>query len=1107
MRRSCLASALGAAIALLGAAPAPEAQDIVGGSQTAPWSLHESRGGGELAWNSITTGLIRKADATVTYTFRGGAGRLADLALSKVAGFKDSFVQATVLTPSGDPLAILIKNEFESFVLPEAGTYTVEVTAGTKGSFRLSLGGAGKDDVAMLCGELIEQSLELRTEFDYFTFEGTEDEFVQIILVETGGFDGSAPRGTLYSPSGAKVKGFDADSATGVTLTESGPYLIRVRANDVVGTGTYNIGLGCLPPVGATPLVCGDPPTNDLLSSSGQVRYFTYDGGVGDIVDVLIISNAAYIPQVRVFNPLGLEVMTFTSDSLQPLTLPDIGTYTVEVKASDLAGFGEFSLGMNCRPPAGAATPLVCGGLVSQSLAEGEVDYFSFSGVADDVAELTLAPTAGFPGNSAPQIRVYTPNGRDLGAFTGDSVIPLSLPDTGDYVVRVSANTLFDTGSYDLSLECLPPSGVDYVGDDSLTPKSLTVPATVDCFSFDGTTGEIIELILAQTSGFAGSFATAELFAPSGLSLGTLNTVELKEFTLPETGKAATGNPYTVKTQAANGAATGTYNFGLERRQAPGGGADPDPQSPPLVCGQLIPASIDEAGEVDYYRFDGSAGDQIQLTLVQSGFVGGTWVKATLFSPTGVDLGTHNANNIAAYTLPDTGTYAVRVLNHHLVYTGNYSIGLECVVPLGPVEAHLVPGDLVSDSIAKSGEVDYFTFDGDVGDQVQLALTQTGFVGGTWAHAVVYAPSGATVDSFNANTIRPITLPEGGTYAVRVSNYHYYYTGDYTLGLESVSPLGPVETHLVPGDLTGGTIDESGEADYFTFDGNAGDRIQLALIQSGFVGGTWAHAVVYGPGGNTVDSFNADNIRPITLPEDGTYAVRVANYHYYYAGNYSIGLESVSPLGPVEAHLVPGDLIGGSIVASGEADYFTFDGDVDDQIQLALTQSGFVGGTWAYAVVYAPSGATVDTFNANTIRPITLPEDGTYAVRITNFHYYYTGSYSIGLEAVNPLGPIEAHLTPGNIVSNSIAQSGEADYFTFDGSVDDDIDLTLVQSGFVGGTWAHAVLYDPSGAVVGTLNADTIAPFTLSETGTYVVRVTNYHYIYAGNYDIGLNLP
>ena len=1104
MRRPFLATTLGAAIAWSGAAAPLSAQDVVGGSHTAPSGLHETRGGRKLAWNSITTGLIQKADATVTYTFQGGAGKLVDLALSKVAGFEGAFVQATVVTPSGDPLATLIKNEFESFVLPEAGTYQVQVTAAKKGTFRLSLGCAGKGDVAMLCGELLEESLALRTEFDYFTFEGTADDFVQIILVETGGFDDSAPRGTLFAPSGTKVESFDADSATGVTLTETGPYLIRVRANDVVGTGTYNLGLGCLPPVGATPLVCGDPPQNDLLSSSGAVRYFTYDGGVGDVVDVLIISNAEYIPQVRVFDPLGLEVMTFTSDSLQPLELPDLGTYTLEVKAANLAGFGEFSLGMNCRPPAGTATPLVCGGTASQSLTEGEVDYFSFSGVADDVAELTLAPTAGFPGGSAPQLRVYTPNGRDLGAFTGDSVIPLSLPVTGDYVVRVSANTLFDTGSYDLSLECLPPNGIDHVGDDSITPKDITVPAGVDCFSFDGTAGEIVELILAQTAGFAGSFATAELFAPSGLSLGTLNTVELKEFTLPETGGAATGNPYTVKTQAANGSATGSYNFALERRQAPGGGADPDPQSPPLVCGQLIPASIDEAGEVDYYRFDASAGDQVQLTLVQSGFVGGTVVQATLFSPGGANLGTHSANGIGAYTLPDTGTYAVRVINQHLIYTGDYSIGLECVVPLGPVEAHLVPGDLVSDSLALSGEVDYFTFDGSIGDQVQLALTQSGFVGGTWAYAVIYAPSGAVVDDFTANTIRPVTLPEDGTYAVRVNNYHYVYTGSYNLGLESVSPLGPVEAHLEPGDLLGGSIVESGEADYFTFDGNTGDQVQLALTQAGFVGGTWAYAVVYAPSDVIVDTFTANTIRPITLPEDGTYAVRVTNYHYYYTGSYNLGLESVSPLGPVEAHLVPGDLVDGSIVQSGEADYFTFDGSTNDQVQLALTQSGFTGGTWAYAAVYAPSGALVDTFTANTIRPLTLTEDGTYAVRVTNYHYYYTGSYSLGLESVNPLGPVEAHLTPGDLLTSSIDQSGEADYFTFDGNTGDQVQLALTQSGFPGGTWAYAAVYAPTGALVDTFTANTIRPLTLPEDGTYAVRVTEYHYYYTGSYNLGL---
>jgi hypothetical protein len=328
-----------------------------------------------------------------------------------------------------------------------------------------------------------------------------------------------------------------------------------------------------------------------------------------------------------------------------------------------------------------------------------------------------------------------------------------------------------------------------------LTTATISLAGEVDIYSFDGELGEVVELTLVQTAGFAGTIAHGTLIAPSGAIVDTFNANSLTEVILPETGAASTGNPYKVEIQANNLVATGTYNFGLERRQSSAGPATADPQSPPLACGQLISASISQAGEVDYFRFEGSLDDIVEFTLVETSNWGGSSgsvdARMTIFppDPLGTPFGPFDSNALEEITLPETGEYLVRVTANNLVTTGSYNLGFECRFPLGPVEQHLVCGDLVSDSIAVAGEVDYFTFDGTQDDIVELTLVETSDWGGTsgWVDArmTIFPPDplAAPFGPFDSNTLQELTLPETGLYRVRVHSNNLPSGGSYNIGL------------------------------------------------------------------------------------------------------------------------------------------------------------------------------------------------------------------------------------------------------------------------------------------------------------------------------------
>jgi hypothetical protein len=207
-------------------------------------------------------------------------------------------------------------------------------------------------------------------------------------------------------------------------------------------------------------------------------------------------------------------------------------------------------------------------------------------------------------------------------------------------------------------------------------------------------------------------------------------------------------------------------------------------------CGDLISGEIEASGEVDTFRFEGNAGDVVDLTLVLTGGFDGFFGRvpaATVFTPSGGQLDAFNSNKQDPLTLPETGTYRVRVNANSLVHTGTYNIGLECRSPPGPIDAALTCGALVSGEIEAAGAVDFFSFQGTKDAVVDLTLVRTGGFDaffGRVPRATVFTPTGTQLDVFDSNQQRALNLPETGTYLVRVNANSLVHTGTYNVGLQ-----------------------------------------------------------------------------------------------------------------------------------------------------------------------------------------------------------------------------------------------------------------------------------------------------------------------------------
>ena len=548
-------------------------------------------------------------------------------------------------------------------------------------------------DDTLACGGLVLGSIEESGEVDLITFDGTLDRVVTLTLVETPDWGGSGgrndARATLFSPSGQNILVVDSNSQEEVTLPESGLYTLRINANNLVSTGSYNLGLECLQPLDAVDdtLACGRLVSGSI-EESGKVDLITFNGAMDGVVTLTLVetpdwggSGGRNDARATLFSPSGQNILVMDSNSQEEVTLPESGLYTLRINANNLVSTGSYNLGLECLQPLDAVDDtLACGGLVSGSIEEsGKVDLITFDSTLDTVVTLTLVETpdwGGSGGRNDARATLFSPSGQNMLVMDSNSQEEVTLPESGLYTLRINANNLVSRGSYNLGLECLQP--LDAVDDTlacgRLVSGSIEESGKVDLITFNGAMDGVVTLTLVETPDWGGSGgrndARATLFSPSGQNILVMDSNSQEEVTLPESGL------YTLRINANNLVSTGSYNLGLECLQPL------DAVDDTLACGGLVSGSIEESGEVHLITFDGTLDRVVTLTLVETPDWGGSGgrndARATLFSPSGAKLLTIDSNDQQEATLPESGTYTLRVNANNLVSTGSYNLGLEC---------------------------------------------------------------------------------------------------------------------------------------------------------------------------------------------------------------------------------------------------------------------------------------------------------------------------------------------------------------------------------------------------------------------------------------------
>jgi len=529
------------------------------------------------------------------------------------------------------------------------------------------------------------------------------------------------PSMTLEDPNGTVLMegtGFQSE------LGEDGTYTVEVTL-DQPGDGSYDIGLGYADrpnPNSYTPTprpqLVGVPtptppyedigtyvgnleeniPTGSILSDNANAHVFTFDGEVGEIVNISMERVSGDVdPFLTIYSPDG-DVMAMDDNSgssrnaeLRNIKLLEEGVYSVQATGTD-GTFGTYSLvlsrggiplpteaPLNPEPTATriplipTLAPALNGNRLQNNapvfgrLNEGDYAQFSIYAVAGEIFTIGVRPV-GENGLRA-QLEMYSPEG-DLVLFInatesgtdGTTLIPAVIaPLTGAYIILLNGENnvggdyvlSYGTGyTYETIVRGSPPPNTRAEGN-------LTNGGVLDEWHINLNQGDVINVAVSNNGGQFDPYV--ELYTWDGELLA---------------GDNDSGGDTTALIQSVQIPTTDTYRIHVRDatpQQNPGGytliwryiNTAPTPTPIPPFSTLMTLDDMLEEDSYNFYVFYGLAGQKVRIRVEPKP---GEQLDpvAVLLDPNGnqiaqADDSNGTLNPVMELTLEQDGSYTVRV--------------------------------------------------------------------------------------------------------------------------------------------------------------------------------------------------------------------------------------------------------------------------------------------------------------------------------------------------------------------------------------------------------------------------------------------------------------
>lgn len=429
--------------------------------------------GPRVQYGETVEGEIVNARESETWTFDGVRG---DVITLHVTGYEQLAPRVTLAAPNG---SILVQLDAEASGTPdvvftaglqESGIHRITITGAdnTTGRYALALqlqepGQTLEIDRALVYGRSIRSTLSDAVFREFWSFRGTRGDIIDVhMIAESGDLDAFvsliSPNGNVIAASNSDVDGRDA-ALYSVELNSTGTYSVSARRAGAnfgeTGTtqGDYTLTITLRrpgnPDESPTPAVLAPGQLmRGRLSADAPRALFSVDAD-GVLALSLLLADRSEIGTISVMTPgrALLHTVSGPSPLRSSVTLPEEGTYWIEVTTSDVREDAPDDFGITVTPLATAsraAWPLLYGHTHVFAAGSRMPEAWYFEGARGDLVELAVEPTGTLLEG---RIRVFAPDRSTvidrliMSALTQ----PLLLTSSGPYEI-IFEPTMIDTG-------------------------------------------------------------------------------------------------------------------------------------------------------------------------------------------------------------------------------------------------------------------------------------------------------------------------------------------------------------------------------------------------------------------------------------------------------------------------------------------------------------------------------------------------------------------------------------------------------------------------------------------------------------------------------------
>jgi hypothetical protein len=1071
-------------------------------------------------------GLERPGDADV-FSFNALAGHIYAFTCNPTGGAADCLVS---LSDEAGAVLATDTNGGTGYIVYEyaqAGTYYFRVSSGAVGTYTYRLEDLGLDDhgdtramatavtsVATPTGA----KLEVPGDVDFLKFDAEADRIYSFTCTAAA-FKCAVE---LQDATGAVLA---SGTATGDSLklthtfTAAGTAYVRIVSEPTGGTGPYTWLLESehVDDHGdtidtATPITPGGGVVTGSLEELGDVNVFRFSATAGHIYR-FTCSRSTYDCDAELLDASGAVLVSATGPETTAVITYEFnvgGSYYFRVRtdaaATGMYGYSLEDLGVDDHGDTSAdATALAAGASGTGKLElAGDVDVFSFSGLAEEVWEFTCTGTS-----VDCNVLLVDSAGTTVASDTGASAnakVTYRLPRAGTWFLHVKS-TPAATGSYGYQLRNL---GTDEHGDTPGTATPVVVgappaggrvdtPGDVDFFSFDALAGHIYEITCTS----AALSCELRLMNATGTVLASDSGANAK--VLYEIGSAGT---YYFRLSGAAGA-TGTYTYRIVDLGLDDHGDDRATATAITAGAPAANGTLEIPGDLDVFSFTALASHLYEFTCT------GTSIDCNieLLNASGAVVVSDTRPSASAKVrvqLVTPGTYYVRVSGGASGSAmGTYTYQLQDLGlddhGNGPDTSTPVPPGAppANGRIDGPGDVDVFSFEPVAGHIYRFTCSTAAFD----CDATLVDVTGAVLASDTTSSTNAVITYEfnaAGTYYFKVYSANGNL-GSYTykledLGVDDHGDTVATATSIAPSATgTPGRIEYPGDWDVFSFSAEAGHIYELTCTGSD---GDCDLDLVDAAG-----TLLAQDIAPSSsarilheLGTAGTYFVklRYGNALSTTMGNYTYQLKDLGldDHGDTQATatLITPSATGspGRVETVGDLDYFSFAGSMNTTYEFSCTSSDFD----CNVVLYDAFGVvllsdTRTTFSAKVTYVVRTA--GTFYVRV------YSGAATLGSYTyqLKDLGTDDhgntldnaTPVTPSTTFANArIDSSADVDVFSFTALAGHIYEVECTSSDFD----CNLVLMDSVGV---TIASDTRTTFSarvraeLAAEGIYYFRI------------------